>query len=168
MLRNILKMFILLLYNITVNASDRTKCVSISNQKCKMQPTLINFYPNKCNHELHYYPFAVKLDRCVGSFKNLNDLVPNKEEDLNLGVLNMIKGINKSKMLTKHIPCECKCRFDGRICNSDQSWNNNKCRYGCKKRHVCEKDYFWNTATCNCENGKYLASIMDDSAIICD
>ena len=26
----------------------------------------------------------------------------------------------------------------------------------------------WNPATCNCENGKYLRSIMDDSAIICD
>ena len=24
-----------------------------------------------------------------------------------------------------------------------------------------------NPATCSCENGKYLASIMDDSAIIC-
>ena len=22
--------------------------------------------------------------------------------------------------LTKHISCECKCRFDGRKCNSDQ------------------------------------------------
>ena len=30
-----------------------------------------------------------------------------------------------------------------------------------------EKDYVCNPATCNCENGKYLASIMDDSAIIC-
>ena len=36
------------------------------------------------------------------------------------------------------------------------------------KRHVCEKDYVWNPATCNCENGKYLASIMDDSMITCD
>ena len=34
--------------------------------------------------------------------------------------------------------------------------------------HVCEKDYIWNPATCGCENGKYLASIMDDSAITCD
>ena len=25
-----------------------------------------------------------------------------------------------------------------------------------------------NSATCNCENGKCLASIMDDSVIICD
>ena len=34
--------------------------------------------------------------------------------------------------------------------------------------HVCEKDYICNPATCGCENGKYLASIMDDSAITCD
>ena len=36
------------------------------------------------------------------------------------------------------------------------------------KSHVCEKDYVWNPATCSCENEKYLASIMDDSAIKCD
>ena len=36
------------------------------------------------------------------------------------------------------------------------------------KMNVCEKDYIWNPATCSCENGKYLASIMDDSAIKCD
>ena len=56
----------------------------------------------------------------------------------------------------------------GKKCNSDQWWNNDKCRCECKKRHVCEKDYIWNPATCSCENGKYLASIMDDSAITCD
>ena len=37
-----------------------------------------------------------------------------------------------------------------------------------KKRHVCKKNYVWNLATCNWENGKYLANVMDDSAIICD
>ena len=26
----------------------------------------------------------------------------------------MITGINESKTLTKHISCECKCRFDGK------------------------------------------------------
>ena len=29
------------------------------------------------------------------------------------------------------------------------------------------KDYIWNLATCNWENGKYLACIMDDSTIMC-
>ena len=28
-----------------------------------------------------------------------------------------------------------------------------------KRNHVCEKDYVWNPAACNCENGKYLAII---------
>ena len=115
----------------------------------------------------------VKLDRCVGSCNTLNDLsnevcAPNKTEDLNLSMLNMITGINESKTLTKHISCECKYKFGGRKCTSDQWWNNDKCRCECKKLHVCEKDYIWNLATCSCENGKYLASIMDDSAITYD
>ena len=80
----------------------------------------------------------------------------------------MIPEINESKTLTKHISCECKCRFDGRKCNSDQWWNNDKCRCECKKHQVCEKDYVGNPATCSCENGKYLASIMDDLTIMCD
>ena len=29
------------------------------------------------------------------------------------------------------------------------------------------KKYVWNPATCSFENGKYLASIMDDLAITC-
>ena len=37
----------------------------------------------------------------------------------------MITGTNESRTLAKHISC--KCRFDGRKCNSDQWWNNNKC-----------------------------------------
>ena len=80
----------------------------------------------------------------------------------------MITGINKSKKLTKHISRESKCRLDERKYHSYQWWNNNKCLCECKKRRVCQKDYIWNPSTCICENGKYLASIMDDSAIMCD
>ena len=57
-----------------VNTSSHTKCVSLSNQKCEIQPTLINLHPNEYSQELHYYPFAVKLDKCVGSCNTLNDL----------------------------------------------------------------------------------------------
>ena len=39
----------------------------------------------------------------------------------------MITGINVSKTLTKHISCECKCKFGCRKYNSDQKWNNDKC-----------------------------------------
>ena len=48
----------------------------------------------------------------------------------------MITRINESKTLTKHVSCECKCKFDG--------------------------------AKFNNIFGKYLTSIMDDSAIMCD
>ena len=75
--------------------------------------------------------------------------------------------INKSKTL-KHISCECKCKFDRTKCDLNQWWNNDKCRCECKIIHVCEKDYVWNPATCNYENGKYLASIKDESIIISD
>ena len=96
-------MFVVLLSNI-VNESNHVKCVSLSN---------------------HYYPFTVKLDRCVGSCNTLNDLfnkvcVPSKTEDLNLSVFIMVSRINELKTITKQISCECKCRFDGRKCNSDQ------------------------------------------------
>ena len=31
-----------------------------------------------------------------------------------------------------------------------------------------KRNYIWNPATCSCENGKYLANIMDNSVITCD
>ena len=37
-----------------------------------------------------------------------------------------------------------------------------------QKHHICEKDYIWNPATCSCKNIKYLASIIDNSVIMCD
>ena len=77
----------------------------------------------------------------------------------------MTTSISESKILTKHISCECKYKFYGTKCKSNQWWDNDK--YWCKFKNinVCEKDYVWNPATCNCE---YLASIMDDSTIIRD
>ena len=132
------KIFIGLLTDI-VSASNHTKYLSLSNQKCMTQYTLINLHPNEYSQKFHYYPYAVKLDRCVGSFNTLNDLsnkvcVPHKTEDLYLSVFNMIMGINASKILTKYISCECKCKFDGRKCNSNQCWNNDKCRCECKNK----------------------------------
>ena len=108
----------------------------------------------------------------IGSCNFLNELsttvcVPIKTEDLNLTVFSIITEINESKPLTKHLSCECKCRFDAKKCSSNQWWNKNKCQYECNKRHLCENDFAWNPGTCSCENGKYLASIIDDSAINC-
>ena len=40
------KIFIVLIGSI-VNASPHTKCVWLSNQKCKIQPTFVNLHPNE-------------------------------------------------------------------------------------------------------------------------
>ena len=87
---------------------------------------------NEYSQELHYFSFVVNLDKCVGRFDTLNDLsnkvcVPNKTEYLNLSTFNMITGKNELKTSFQDISCECKCRFDGRKCNSNQRWNNDKC-----------------------------------------
>ena len=92
------------LFNSIVNASNHTTCVSLSNQKCEIQP--ISYI--LINTEFYYYPFTVKLDKCVGSCNTPNDLsnkacVLYKTEDLNISVLNMITEINELKALTKHI-----------------------------------------------------------------
>ena len=96
-----LKMFVAILTSLA-NASNHTKFLSFSNQKYEIQPTLINLHLNVHSQKLHYYPFAVKLDRCVGSCNTLNDLsnkvcVPYRIEDLNLNLFSMITGINESK-----------------------------------------------------------------------
>ena len=79
-----------------------------------IQPNLINLHPNEYSQEFYCFQFAVKLDiRCVGSCNTLNDLpnkvrrtklfFPNKTEDLNLTVFNIIAGVNETITLKKHI-----------------------------------------------------------------
>ena len=36
-----------------VNGSNHTKCISLSNQECMIQPTLINLHPNEYSQEFH-------------------------------------------------------------------------------------------------------------------
>ena len=58
------KMFIGLT-NGLVNTSNDGKCISLTNQKCDIQPTLTNLHPNEQSQELRYYPFTVNLDICA-------------------------------------------------------------------------------------------------------
>ena len=68
------KMFIGLLTGL-VSASNHTKYVSLSNQKCEIQPVFINSHPNKYSQEFQCYPSTVKLDKCVVSCNTLNNLL---------------------------------------------------------------------------------------------
>ena len=111
------------------SGSNFLACVPLKYHPCLTRPTLTDLNPDDYNKGLRYYPLMVNLDTYNGICNTLDDLsgrisVPNKAEHVNL---NMITRINETKTLTKHISCECKCIFDGRKCNSNQKWNNNKC-----------------------------------------
>ena len=85
-------------------------------------PTFINLCRNEYSLKSHYYLFAFKLDvlevvMLLITF--LKKYMFQIKQDLSLGMFDMITGTNESKTLAKHI-CECKYRFDGRNCNSDQ------------------------------------------------
>ena len=58
LLKILYQLFIVLLSKI-VNGSNHTKCVSLSNQKCMIQPNFINLHPNAYPN-LHPNPNTVK------------------------------------------------------------------------------------------------------------
>ena len=118
------KVFIVLLTSI-VSTSNHTNCLSLSNEKCMIQPTFFILHTNEYSQEFRSYPFAVKLDKLVWSCNTLNEVsnkvcLSNKSEYLNLSVFNMITWINELKTLTKHLSCKYKCKPNGRKTNSNQ------------------------------------------------
>ena len=116
---------------------NHTKCVLLKNQKF-MTLLLIYTLMNALLSKLHYYPFAVNLDRCAGVCSTLDELsnkvcAPNETEDLNLHVFNMTTRTKESRTLTKHMLCKCEFKFDTKKINLNQTWNNDKCQCECKK-----------------------------------
>ena len=132
---------------------------------------LISLHLDEYGQILRYYPFAVDLGRRMESCNTLNDLsgklhVPDEKKDLNLIDFNMITGINKSKILKKHISSKCACKFDSRKCNSNQKWNNETCQCEYKNCQRCKEDYSWNP--CIYKNSKDLKKVADDLKIVFD
>ena len=125
----------------------------MNTEQCKTR----SFHIDLNSVELKCYP-VLSLDKCNGSCNTSKISVPNKTENVNLSVFHLI---------TTYISCKCKWKFDSKENNSNQIWNNNKFRYECKSsiKNVCEKSNIWNPATCSCENGKYLGSIIDNSVV---
>ena len=65
-----------------------------------VRPMLIGWNPDK----LYYYPFIISLDRCDECCNAVKDsfrriCVPTVIEEINFKVFNVIKGINKLKIL---------------------------------------------------------------------
>ena len=72
----------------------------------------------------------------------------------------MVTKKNQTKTMTKHISCDCKCKFINTTRNSNQKRNNETCQCECKNYNCRKGD--------SCNPSKYLKVIDDTSVIQCD
>ena len=78
----------------------------------------------------------------------------------------MITGINESNTLTKHISCECKCKFDGKKCNQINGGITINVDVSAKNVMYLKKIIFETLLHVVVKMEKF--SIIDDLAITCD
>ena len=95
----------------------------------------------------------------------LQKYVLQKKQKTNFKAFNMITNKNEAITMTKHISCDCKCKFNSTTYNSNQKWNNRMCQYKCKNYHKCKNDYRWNPSIGIFENSKYLKRLANTSVI---
>ena len=83
-----------------------------------VRPTLIDL----SHVEFKCYPFMISSDKCTESCYVLspNMCVPKETKDINVKAFNIITNKNEAKTMAKHISCDCKCKFNGTKCNSNQ------------------------------------------------
>ena len=56
----------------SLSSVNPLKCISISNQECKVRPEVVNVN----SKEPIFYPYSMKTSRCSGSCNNINDPYP--------------------------------------------------------------------------------------------
>ena len=68
------------------------------------------------------YPLRISVDKCNGIYDVLSPKICLSKEakDINFYGFNMATNKNEAETMTKHISCDCKCKFSGTTCNSNQ------------------------------------------------
>ena len=119
-------MFSLFIVLLSFSSSLATKCLFLSDEPCMGRPIITDLNPV----ELKYYAFIFSLNKSTGSCNVLSPkmCVPKETKDINVKALNMITHKNEAKAMAEHVSCDCKCKFDSTICNSNQIWNNKTCQ----------------------------------------
>ena len=74
------------------------KCVSMSDQECKVRPIIMNINSN----EPLFYPYSIAVNKCSGSCNDTNNLyaklcIPDVAEDMNIKVFNLMSRINETR-----------------------------------------------------------------------
>ena len=88
-------------------------------------------------------------------------------------VFNLMQLINETRQLVWHETCKCVCRLTSSVCNSRQTWNEDKCRCECREdlidKMVCDKGFIWNPSNCGCGYDKScgIGENLDNKSCIC-
>ena len=95
--------------------------MSLKNEPCTIWPTVIDYNP----FQVKRYSFMINLNKYKKSCNVLRDLstiicVPSKTKDVNAKLIDLITRMNKPKILVKHIPCDCKWKFNSTACISNK------------------------------------------------
>ena len=105
----------------TSTSANSLSCISMNNQECKVRPQIVNVNGD----DPVFVPFSIKTIKCSGSCNNINNpcaqlCVPEVVKKLNVKVLNLVSGTNKTGRMEWHETCKCKCRFNSSVCNKKQ------------------------------------------------
>ena len=46
---------------------------------------------------------------------------------MSLKVINLMSGVNETRILVPHESSECKCKWNKSLCNLKQRWDQDKC-----------------------------------------
>ena len=115
---------VILLNAIPLSATSQNatpfKCVSMSNQECKVRPQIVNVNSD----EPIFYPFSIKTSKCSDSCKNINDpyakmSVPDAIKNFSFKVLNLMSRTIETRHIEWHETCKSKCRLDPSVCNNN-------------------------------------------------
>ena len=92
MFRFIKKIFIsaTVLFNSLLSVNS-LECISIKNEECKVRPEIVNI--NSDNPI--FYPFNIKVNKCIGNCNNINDLyaeicIPDGVKKSNVKIFNLM------------------------------------------------------------------------------
>ena len=130
-------------------SSNLLKCISMTNQECKVRPAIVNINNNKPL----FYSYSVLVNESSGSCNGVNNpytklCVAGVVKKMNIKVFYLLSKTNETGET-----CKCKCKLDESVCNDKQPWNCDKCRCECKElidKGRYDDGFIWNQSVCEC------------------
>ena len=112
------KKLVVLVWFVGLNANAyplnaiQLKWVSLGNQECEVRSAMISINST----EPLFYPYSIIINRCSGSYNVINNpfaklCVADVVKDTNIKVFNLMSRTNKTRHISWHKTCACKCRY---------------------------------------------------------